>query len=502
MDFFPQKTLVLSRRQTVSVPSSTSSVSTEKSSYQRRQLQQNTTSIHGKVSSSHPRRIKGGRGSDSKRKVNTKVEWRNLHAQIDEASKHDESAKMEAIKYMNKIGATYEPTEGKAWSRSHCDKNIYFIIIFITTFLFSSFLLDDQSVSGVACYLITPQKISKEYKDTWFVHIHDGAFLFHGGIACIKEAAWMANVCQARVLSIDYLRPPLFDVVAAIDDCVKVWKHIIEVRQQNPDATALFGSSPGGNLTVATTIWLHEMGLPLPGVLCIGTPLIGNEKHRLDNKKTISWPTYEELEDVTDYGFLRNCVEQYSPPDTYAYCSSPLAGSMHHGDALSYFPPTILIASSRDHRQLSDTIRMRRALRNKGVTIADLHVFDAMAHGDDSNVWETLDAKTELCAFFRKYLQTLSSDETATRELERYLNLCDEIKSRSCLVSVTTSPNHPNLAAAELVEQLQEFLVAGSVAHLETIDQCRYFAMLGLLVGSSSTSIPQTSKTMWPQHMY
>lgn len=251
-------------------------------------------------------------------------------------------------------------------------------------------------VAGVPCFLVTPETVSDRFEDRWLVHVHGGAFVLNGGEGCVTEAIWVAGACNARVLSIDYRRPPEHPFPAAIDDAVAVWKAVIE--RQDAGATALFGSSAGGNLTLATTMKLAQLGLPLPGALFAGTPATDLEK------VGDTWHTIEGLDPLGQYdGFLQACFEAYVPAGNV---SDPLVSPVR-GD-LEGFPPTILISGTRD-LLLSDTVRMHRALRAAGVE-ADLHVYEGQSHGDYIacdlvDAPESADAQAEIHRFFDEHLR-------------------------------------------------------------------------------------------------
>jgi acetyl esterase/lipase len=251
-------------------------------------------------------------------------------------------------------------------------------------------------VAGVPCFLVTPKKIGERFKDRWFVHLHGGAFVLNGGEGCLTEALWVADACQARVLSIDYRRPPVHPFPAAIEDAVAVWKAVI--KKQDASATALFGTSAGGNLTLTTTLKLKQLGLPLPGALFAGTPATDLEKIG------DTWYTLQGLDPLGRYdGFLRACFEAYVPSKDF---SDPLM-SPARGDVRG-FPPTILISGTRD-LLLSDTVRMHRALRKADVE-ADLHVYEGQSHADyisgaPVDAPESQDAQKEIARFFDKHLK-------------------------------------------------------------------------------------------------
>ena len=251
-------------------------------------------------------------------------------------------------------------------------------------------------IGGVRAYVVTPKTVKERWGDRVFVHIHGGAFVFGGGGSVLREAVWAADGLGVKVVSVDYRRPPLNPFPAAIEDVVAVWQEVI--KDQAPSGTALFGTSAGGNLTLATTLRLKELGLPLPGALFAGTPAV-------DLKNTSdTWHTLEGLDPLGKReGLIEATFNLYAAQEDL---SNPLLSPIN-GD-LDGFPPTILISGTRD-LLLSDTVRMHRALRAAGVQ-ANLHVYDGQAHADylqnlTGSVPESEDAQRELYAFFDDHLK-------------------------------------------------------------------------------------------------
>ncbi len=164
---------------------------------------------------------------------------------------------------------------------------------------------ETKQIAGVDTFLVTPKNVAPEYKDKWLVHIHGGAFVFGGGESALREAIWVANGLGAQVISIDYRQPPLHPFPAAVNDAVAVWKELI--KTQSPESTAMFGTSAGGNLTLATTLKLQELGLPIPGALFAGTPAV-------DLKETSdSWLTLQGLDPLGQRaGMIDGTFELYA----------------------------------------------------------------------------------------------------------------------------------------------------------------------------------------------
>ena len=253
-----------------------------------------------------------------------------------------------------------------------------------------------RKIAGVRTYLVTPKEINKRFADRVFVHTHGGAWVFGGGDSALREAVWLATGVGVKVVSIDYRRPPLHPFPAAIDDIVAVWREVL--KNQDHSQTALFGTSAGGNIALATTLKLRKLGELLPGAVFAGTPAT--------DLKNISdtWYTMVGLDPLGPRkGMVAGCFRLYvGDADPAQPLLSPVNGD------LKDFPPTILISGTRD-LLLSDTVRMHRALRKAGVQ-SDLHVYDGQTHGDymqnlTRDVPECEDAQRELFKFFDKHLK-------------------------------------------------------------------------------------------------
>lgn len=254
---------------------------------------------------------------------------------------------------------------------------------------------ETKQIAGVETFLVTPKNVAPEYKDKWLVHIHGGAFVFGGGEAALREAIWVADGLGAQVISIDYRQPPLHPFPAAVDDAVAVWKELI--KTQSPESTAMFGTSAGGNLTLATTLKLQELGLPTPGALFAGTPAV-------DLKETSdSWLTLQGLDPLGQRaGMIDGTFELYAGGEPL---DNPLISPIYA--ELEEFPPTIFISGTRD-LLLSDTVRMHRHLRSADVD-TDLHIYDGQSHGDYMSsllfdMPESDDALNELRKFFNQHI--------------------------------------------------------------------------------------------------
>ncbi|WP_198559792.1 alpha/beta hydrolase fold domain-containing protein [Colwellia sp. 12G3] len=141
---------------------------------------------------------------------------------------------------------------------------------------------------------------------------------------------------NAKVISIDYRQPPLHDYSDVLEDTVAVWTEIL--KTQDAAKTAMFGSSAGGNITLATMHKLEELGLEIPGAIFVGTP-----SSDLSVKKD-TWHTLEGLDPLGKReGLIDATFDLYAPKGNF---TGPLVSPIY-GDVTG-FPPTILISGTRD----------------------------------------------------------------------------------------------------------------------------------------------------------
>lgn len=281
-------------------------------------------------------------------------EWRALQRE------HDDASAREARAQARQLGVTVTPT----------------------------------TIGGVRAFLVQPPEVPPENRRRLLVHLHGGAYVFGAGEAGTAEAILVARSGKTPVLSVDYRMPPDHPFPAALNDAVAVWRAVL--RDQHPARTALFGTSAGGGLTMATVLRLRQLRVPLPGALFIGTPWT-------DLSKTgDTYFTNEGVDNVlTTYdGGIESAARLYAAgrPLTDPLIS-PIYGEMRR------FPPTILISGTRD-LFLSCTVRAHRKLRQAGVE-AELHVFEGQSHAQYGNSYpspESEEALTEIARFFDWHL--------------------------------------------------------------------------------------------------
>jgi len=222
----------------------------------------------------------------------------------------------------------------------------------------------ERNDGGVLSYDLMPEGLDPGDRRL-FYDMHGGALVMGGGEVCKARAQGMAAKVGARVVSVDYRMPPDHPYPASLDDCLTVYRALLNER--DPAEIIVGGGSAGGNLAAALILRARDEGLPLPAGLVLLSP-------ELD--LTESGDTFHTNAGIDPMGTLMLPNLLYAGgadlADPYL---SPLFGDFTKG-----FPPTLLTSGTRD-LFLSNTVRMHRALRDAGID-AELHVLEAAVHGN------------------------------------------------------------------------------------------------------------------------
>ncbi len=226
--------------------------------------------------------------------------------------------------------------------------------------------IETREIAGVTCYVGIPSDADEAALARVYIYLHGGALVFGGGAYARAYAALNAERTGAPTISVDYRMPPDHPFPAAPEDCVAVYRAVIE--EYDPRFVVIGGSSAGGNLAAAATLMIRDRDLPLPAGVILLTPMC-------DLAETGDTFVTNRLLDVQLKGGLASCNALYAAgadlTDPYV---SPL-----YGDFITGFPPTLIQSGTRD-LFLSNSVLMHRRLRQAGIE-AELHVWEAMPHG-------------------------------------------------------------------------------------------------------------------------
>lgn len=255
-------------------------------------------------------------------------------------------------------------TEVETWRRLIRERDALFEPMAESLLANAGLSVAEASFGGVASH-VSQAPAWDAASGTVVLYIHGGGFVFGGGAMARAQAAAHADRLDCLCVSVEYRMPPDHPFPAAPEDCVAVYRALLE--RYGAGRIVIVGASAGGNLAAAATLMLRDRGLPLPAGLVLLTP-------EVDLTEAGDSFRSNELLDVVLKGGLPECNALYagdrSLDDPYL---SPLYAD------LSGFPRTLVQSGTRD-LFLSNAVLFHRRLRRQGVE-AELHVWEAMPHG-------------------------------------------------------------------------------------------------------------------------
>lgn len=278
------------------------------------------------------------------------------------------------------------PDDTEGWLRAKEAAGEYMIQLFTKLGAGLRSTVETREFGGVIVHVATPAGGAP--RDRVYLDMHGGGLVHGGGEPCRIGARRAADQHGVSCYAVDYRMPPEHPFPAALDDCVAVYRALLD--DYAPENVIVGGGSAGGNLAAATVLRARDEGLPMPAALVLATP-------ELD--LTESGDTFEtnKMIDVVLPRPLMNANLLYAAGHDLSHpYLSPL-----FGDFTSGFPATFLQAGTRD-LFLSNAVRMHRALRRASVPV-ELHIFEGMPHGGFMGSPEDLELADEIKRFVAEH---------------------------------------------------------------------------------------------------
>jgi acetyl esterase/lipase len=254
--------------------------------------------------------------------------------------------------------------------------------------------VEPSTIAGVKVFVVTPKVIPPANQNRLLVHLHAYGWLFMPGESGVTEAVLMAGFGGFKVISVDYRTLPEGPYPAALDDAMAVWKEL--VKTEKPENTAIFGTSTGGNLTLAMVLRAKNEKLPLPAAIAPSAPWADQDRIG-DSYNTNEW--IDSVLVTWDSWLGRAATLYANGHDLKEPYISPIYGDFTN------FPPTILTSGTRD-LFLSNVARTHRKLKRAGVA-AELNVYEGMSHAQFQDVRLTPESRevyTDIAKFLDRYL--------------------------------------------------------------------------------------------------
>ena len=250
-----------------------------------------------------------------------------------------------------------------------------------------------REIAGVPCFVSMPNTLPERNRGRMLMHLHGGGYVLFPGLVGAGEGMMMAGYGGFPVVSVDYRMSPDHPFPAPLEDAIAVWTALL--AEHDPKRMAIFGTSAGGGLTLATALQARAKGLALPAAMGLGSPWVDLEQrgdsvfaNAMVDNALVSW-----------IGWVGAAARLYAGANDIR---DPLIAPIY-GD-FAGLPPAIVTSGTRD-LFLSDAVRTHRKLRQAGIEAA-LQVFEAQSHAQFLTPFapETEDAFGEIAAFFDRHL--------------------------------------------------------------------------------------------------
>ena len=235
--------------------------------------------------------------------------------------------------------------------------------------------IEGKVYGGVKVEVITPKEgVAAKERDRVLINLHGGAFLWGEGSGGEIESIPIASVGRIAVITIAYRQGPEYKFPAASEDVAKVYRALL--KDHKPKNIGIYGCSAGGILTAEAVAWLQKEHLPMPGavgIFCASAGKFGGDSSFLAPELSGQSPLPGSTE-----GKL-----SFTPYFSDVSLSDPLVLPMNSKRVLAQFPPTLLIAGSRDFA-FSSVCQTDIELTKAGVK-TELHIWDGLWHSFFNN---------------------------------------------------------------------------------------------------------------------
>jgi acetyl esterase/lipase len=235
--------------------------------------------------------------------------------------------------------------------------------------------IESKLFGSVKAEVITPKEgVAASERDRVLINLHGGAFLWGEGGGGEIESIPIASVGRITVITIAYRQGPEYKFPAASEDVATVYRALL--KDHDPKKIGIYGCSAGGILTAEALAWLQKEHLPMPGavgIFCASAGKFGGDSvllaPELAGQAPLPGSTQGKLS-FTPY------FSDVSPAD-------PLVLPMNSKQVMAHFPPTLLLAGSRDFAA-SSVCQTDIELTKAGVK-TELHIWDGLWHSFFNN---------------------------------------------------------------------------------------------------------------------
>jgi monoterpene epsilon-lactone hydrolase len=252
-------------------------------------------------------------------------------------------------------------------------------------------------IGGIAVHRVT-STASSDDSGRVLLNLHGGAFMWGSGSGALVEAIPVAATTGLPVLAVDYRLAPEHTFPAASEDIQAVYEALLTFAPAH--AIGIYGCSAGAILTAQCMAQFLRSRLPLPGGIAMigGAGLLPSGDSAFTSQALSGERADSDAADDVPVSALQNYLKGTSLDD-------PRVAPGEDPELIRQFPPSLLIAGSRDFAASSVTT-MHRRLIAQGVD-AELFLFDGLWHAFHifPDLPESMEVYRLLASFFDRTLQ-------------------------------------------------------------------------------------------------
>lgn len=253
-------------------------------------------------------------------------------------------------------------------------------------------VMTEETIEGVYIEVFTPAGgVATKNKDKVLINLHGGSFIAGERSGSHIESIPISVVGEIKVISVDYRMAPEYQFPAASDDVLVIYKYLL--KHYKPENIGIYGSSAGALLTAQATARFQSEGLAPPGAVAMLAAgafywMEGDSSHIASAISEV--PGQEFGDDLYFKG---------------ANSNDPLVFPGRDAETMANFPPSLMVASTRDCA-LSSVVNTHRELVKQGV-VADLHIWDGLDHMFylDGEMSESREVYDVVVRFFETHLR-------------------------------------------------------------------------------------------------
>lgn len=229
----------------------------------------------------------------------------------------------------------------------------------------------ETEIAGVPVHRVTASG-GGDNSGRLLVNLHGGGFMWGSGSGALVEAIPVAAATGLPVIAVDYRLAPEHTFPAAAEDVEAVYKALLANTPSHD--VGMFGCSAGAILVAQCMARFQQRNVPSPGAIAMigggGLPLLGDSVFTASAFSGEQPAAGAAGSDVPAFS-LRHYLGEIAEHD-------PRVAPAVDARILGKFPPSLLIAGSRDFAASSVTTMHRRLVAQK--VRAELFIFDGLWH--------------------------------------------------------------------------------------------------------------------------